>query len=400
MATYTGTANDDSWTVINPGTFTLNGLGGVDSLYLGTSLRSSYTITQAADGSVHIDSISGASGQLHATLQNMEKLYFNSGRDLLDLSTYFGDHTPPTLAAESPSDNATAVAVGANLVLTFSEPVQRGSGSIVLKNAAGTVIATYDAATSANLSIAGSTLTINPTADLAGATGYTLTLAAGSIKDLSGNAYAGGTPLHFTTAQDHHAYTGTAGNDSFVLGAGINTVDGAAGVDTVVLGGPHSAYTLTQTATSFVLTANDGSATDTLTNVERVQFSDLNVALDLSGHAGEVAKIIGAVFGAAQVNNQSYVGIGLQLADGGMAYDALAALAVGVTGQTTHAGVVNLLWTNVMGSAPTPEQAAPFVSLLDNGMSVGTLATLAADTPQNTAHIDLIGLTHTGLDFI
>lgn len=93
MATYTGTAGNDSWTVISPGTFSLDGLGGIDTLSLGTELRSSYSITKASDGSVHVDSISGASGVLHATLYNMETLTFNSNRDTLDLRTYFPANT-------------------------------------------------------------------------------------------------------------------------------------------------------------------------------------------------------------------------------------------------------------------------------------------------------------------
>ncbi len=75
------------------------------------------------------------------------------------------DTTPPT-ASFSPIDEATAVVVSANIILTFSEDILRGVGNIVLKTVSGIAFATYDAATSANLSITGTTLTINPTADL------------------------------------------------------------------------------------------------------------------------------------------------------------------------------------------------------------------------------------------
>jgi hypothetical protein len=101
MATYTGTSSSESWTVISPGTFTLDGMGGVDTLSLGTSLRSSYTITMATDGAVHVDSVSGASGTLHAMLYNMEILKFNSNRDSLDLRIYFG---PISLTGTSADD--------------------------------------------------------------------------------------------------------------------------------------------------------------------------------------------------------------------------------------------------------------------------------------------------------
>ncbi|NBU76580.1 MAG: hypothetical protein EBS30_15405, partial [Planctomycetes bacterium] len=123
-----------------------------------------------------------------------------------------GDATAPTVTAFSPADEATAVAIGANIVVTFNEAVQRGTGSIVLKTSASVVVATYDAANSANLSISGSTLTINPTADLSYSTGYKVEFAAGTIKDTAGNRYAGVSDYNFTTvaAPDTAAPTVTA----------------------------------------------------------------------------------------------------------------------------------------------------------------------------------------------
>ena len=109
------------------------------------------------------------------------------------------DTVAPTVATFSPTDEATGVAVGADIVVTFSEAVQRGTGNIVLKTSSGTVIATYDAASSTNLSISGSTLTINPTADFSYSTGYKVEFASGTIQDLAGNNYAGVSDYNFTT---------------------------------------------------------------------------------------------------------------------------------------------------------------------------------------------------------
>ena len=110
------------------------------------------------------------------------------------------DTLAPTVATFSPSDEATGAAVDANIVLTFSEAIALGTGNIVLKTAAGVTVATYSAATSSNLSISGSTLTINPTADLGYSTAYKVEFAAGTIKDLVSNSYAGTTSYNFTTA--------------------------------------------------------------------------------------------------------------------------------------------------------------------------------------------------------
>ncbi|WP_350297240.1 Ig-like domain-containing protein, partial [Limnohabitans sp. Rim8] len=80
--------------------------------------------------------------------------------------------------------------------------IAKGTGNIVLKTSAGLVVATYDAATSTNLSISGSTLTINPTADLGYSTAYSVELATGSVKDSAGNIYTETTAYNFTTQKE------------------------------------------------------------------------------------------------------------------------------------------------------------------------------------------------------
>ena len=69
---------------------------------------------------------------------------------------------PLTVATFNPADEATGVAIGANILLTFSAAIARGKGNIVLKTTAGAVVATFDAATSSSLSIVGAVLTIKP----------------------------------------------------------------------------------------------------------------------------------------------------------------------------------------------------------------------------------------------
>lgn len=190
-----------------------------------------------------------------------------------------------------------------------------------------------------------------------------------------------------------------AGNDLLIGGVGDDFLDGGTGLDTGLYSDTRSVHTITKTSSGFIVSGGI-YGTDTLTEIERLQFSDLKVALDLAGNAGKTAKILGAVFGAASVANKEYAGIGLNLLDGGMNYEALTALAIGVTGATTPQQVVNLLWKNVVGSAPTAEQAQPFIDMLNGGMTIGQLGVFAADTDLNIANINLIGLAQSGLEFI
>ena len=139
--------------------------------------------------------------------------------------------------------------------------------------------------------------------------------------------------------------------------------------------------------------------TDTVRNVERLEFANTKIAYDLSGNAGDVAKILGAVFGKAAVSNASYAGIGLQLRDGGMSYVDLAALAADAAGLKAPAALVNQLWLNVVGTAPSSSDVAPFIDMLARGTTAGELVKLAADTDLNTTNIGLVGLQISGLTY-
>jgi Ca2+-binding RTX toxin-like protein/V8-like Glu-specific endopeptidase len=115
------------------------------------------------------------------------------------LSPPLVDDTNPTVSTFSPTDGATGVSTTSNIVLTFSEAIQQGTGSIALKTAAGTTIETFNAASSNRLSISGETLTIDPTNTLDNGTDYYVTFAPGTIEDLAGNDYIGTTTYDFTT---------------------------------------------------------------------------------------------------------------------------------------------------------------------------------------------------------
>jgi VCBS repeat-containing protein len=100
------------------------------------------------------------------------------------------DTTAPTLVSATPADNATSVSPTANIVLTFSETVKAGTGSITLTNGAGDV-RTISIADTTQVTISGNTVTINPTADLWGGRAYDVVVPAGAITDTAGNAYSG-----------------------------------------------------------------------------------------------------------------------------------------------------------------------------------------------------------------
>jgi len=194
--------------------------------------------------------------------------------------------------------------------------------------------------------------------------------------------------------------TGNQANNLLVLGLGANTADGGGGIDTVQYGASRGSYSVSGNGSSLQVTG--GSVSDTLSNVERLAFTDGKLAFDLGGNAGIAAKILGAVFDAPAIANAGYVGIGLSYLDAGTSYQDLMTFALDARlgGARSNAQVVDLLYANVAGVAPTADQAAPYVAQLNSGaLTQGALGVFAAETAENAAQINLVGLAQTGIPY-
>ncbi|MBI3675180.1 MAG: Ig-like domain-containing protein [Proteobacteria bacterium] len=199
------------------------------------------------------------------------------------------DTTPPTLSSTSPADNATGVAVGANIVLTFSETVKAGTGYIVIHNVNTGALIRIAVTDTSQVTISGNTVTINPTADLSPNTPYYVTMISGAIKDVAGNNYAGiitNTAFNFTTtaAAAPSSLSITAGADKFDFSSHGSEVD-------VMLAPGHSLLTTTS-----ALAANHSGEVDSFLGAFTGQSFVTNPIGEVGVHAGQ-----GFVFTLPQV---------------------------------------------------------------------------------------------------
>jgi serralysin len=196
---------------------------------------------------------------------------------------------------------------------------------------------------------------------------------------------------------------GNALNNQFTPGNGNDWVEGADGLDTVYLAEPKSSYLLNKQEDVLELwSASANTGFKTLMDTERVVFKDSAIAWDLDGNAGQVAQILGAVFGAESVQNTKYAGIGLSLLDIGFSYTQLMGLAIdanlGIG--ATHAQVINLLYQNLLHVPADANAILYWSTLLNQGaFTHASLAVMAADLDLNKQNINLIGLASSGLEY-
>jgi hypothetical protein len=104
------------------------------------------------------------------------------------IGTFTSLNVPPQGSSFSPADGATNVSLNANIVITFNQPIQKGSGNITLRSgsAGGTVIQTI-AVSNAAVTISGAVATINPS-DFNVSTNIFVVVDAGAFTSVSFNS--------------------------------------------------------------------------------------------------------------------------------------------------------------------------------------------------------------------
>ena len=199
----------------------------------------------------------------------------------------------------------------------------------------------------------------------------------------------------------------------------INTVitvtpDTVAAINTYTLGDKSSNFTVVNDTTNNVIKETSTLNTTVsfnLNNYQRVVYTDKATAFDISGKAGDVYSLLKAGFGGTV--NTTYEGLGIKLEDAGQTSFQIAQAITGSTAfQTANpdfATFVNTVYTNVMGVAPTPTQASPYITALATSSTTqAALLNAAAHLTTFQQTIGIIGvapattgvLAGSGIDYI
>ena len=137
-----------------------------------------------------------------------EMRLWNTELSSSEVQTLYDDESTsaPTLSSSVPADNATGVAIDANIVLNFSESVDAESGNITIKKTSdNSTIETIDVTSGQVTGSGTSQITINPSSKFDAETEYYVLIDATTFDDSDSGSYAGissTTALSFTTAED------------------------------------------------------------------------------------------------------------------------------------------------------------------------------------------------------
>ncbi len=99
------------------------------------------------------------------------------------------DVTPPVLSSLAPIDGTTNLNAQENFILTFSEPIKKGSGFIQIYDDGDILIESINTVDASRVTFDEFSVTINPANALAYGKSYYIVIGSGKIKDLSNNSF-------------------------------------------------------------------------------------------------------------------------------------------------------------------------------------------------------------------
>lgn len=217
--------------------------------------------------------------------------------------------------------------------------------------------------------------------------------------DQADNATSGAQRITFSVASPLNA-NGDAGANLFKPGAGENAYDGMGGLDVAQYAGARAGFTVKKEVFGYSVTDKAGER-DTLVNIERVQFGDKWLALDVNGVAGQVYRIYQAAFD--RVPDAGGFAYWLNAMDKGYTLNQVANFFMGnkefidmYMSDPSDANFINQLYAHVLHRAP---DAAGQKWWIDNIHAASRAEVLAmfTESPENQAQV--IGVIQNGIEY-
>ncbi|MEN9865985.1 MAG: hypothetical protein RL748_1575, partial [Pseudomonadota bacterium] len=196
-------------------------------------------------------------------------------------------------------------------------------------------------------------------------------------------------------------FSGSDKNEIFDSADGNDTIDGGGGIDTLLSYSSRANATLVRTNSGWQLSSKyDG--VDNLSHIERIEFSNSTLALDIDGNAGQAYRVYQAAFNRTPDNDGLKFWIGVM--DRGASLHDLAAGFIASAEFTALYGsnpgndqFVTRLYSNVLHRAPDAGGYNFWLGLLDQNRVSKTDALMAfSESPENQAGV--IGVIQNGIE--
>lgn len=394
-----GAGNDEL--LAHGGSHTLDGGAGDDKLTLNSKDSDDRTATGATTATVR-----GGDGDDTIKLRLQGWTHVNAeggaGRDTFDLGGRFGA-AKLTISDFKPGAAGDLLALSA---LSNKQGDPFASGAVRLVQSGADTLVEVDIGINGNpnfqtairlIGVAATTLTADNIVE-----GY---------KPVVGNAAPGQGPLPGTVtptpgddtligSAGQDRLDGGAGNDTLVGGAGDDALVGGSGLDSAVYSGARSHYAITIGADGIQVVDRRGAGgdgSDTLTGVERLAFSDVTLAFDSDGAAGQAYRLYRAAFDRAP----DLAGLGYWIGrlddkaslEGVAAGFAASAEFIDMYGHgISNAEIVLRLYRNILDREPDAGGHAFWVDVLDSkraGLEV-VLAEFSESAENRDAVVELI----------
>ena len=244
--------------------------------------------------------------------------------------------------------------------------------------------------------------------------GQWLKFSSRQLADLNNQA-AAGTPQFIAQGNVYNAllYQGNtvteisnvklgSGKDTITGNNLNNNIDGGGGLDTVFESGARAQYTVTRSngvANTIVVadTVAGRDGTDTLVNVERAKFSDVTLAFDIGGDAGQGYRLYKAAFNRNP--DQDGLTFWINQIDRGTSLRNVAQSFVdsaeyrSIYGASpTPDSIVTAFYTNVLGRTPDAAGLTFWINTARAGMSAAELLTNFSESTENFQNsVNLVG---------
>ena len=225
----------------------------------------------------------------------------------------------------------------------------------------------------------------------------------GRIDVLALDSYGGELAVLLNTGNGGRTYVGYSGNDTFTSTSFNDSFDGGTGVNTVVMTSTRTNATITTAATGLTVTS-PADGTDTLTNIQRIQFSDTTVALDVNGSAGQIYRL----YQAALNRTPDKAGLGDWIYS--MDHDAMSLQSVAAGfmstpefkamygANPTNSELVTKFYQNVLHRAPEQAGYDYWMNQLNSHAQTATQV-LAGFSESTENQAQVIGVIQNGFEY-